>query len=107
MSPTSLPGVAVIFSTPMTSAKRPRPDSRKSRAPYTAADPEAQAFSNRVIGLKRRSGRCCSTSDAGKARREKAVVEQADEGRIDLMRLDAGIGDGGAGDPADEGLDIR
>ena len=39
------PGVAVIFSTPMTSAKRPRPAARKSRAPCTAAEPEAHAFS--------------------------------------------------------------
>ena len=45
------PGVAVIFSAPTTSANRPRPAARKSRAPYSAAVPVAHAFSYRVAGL--------------------------------------------------------
>src|ERR1700761_6963315 len=76
MSPTSLPGVAVIFSTPVTRAKRPRPAPMKSRAPCTAAEPDAQAFSNRVIGRKRISGTCCSTSDAGKSCFEKPLLNR-------------------------------
>ena len=66
-SPTCGPGVAVIFSAPITRAKRPRPAARKSRAPCTAADPDAQAFSYRVAGLNRSSGTAWMASELGKS----------------------------------------
>src|SRR5580658_10054585 len=92
MSPTSFPGVAVIFSTPITNAKRPRPAPMKSRAPCTAAEPDAQAFSNRVIGLKRRSGTCCSAGDAADQRLDVGVFQPA-EWRM-RPADDAGFGHG-------------
>jgi hypothetical protein len=60
-------GVAVIFSTPITSVTRPRLAARKSSAPWMAAEPVAQAFSSRVAGLKRSSGTAWNTSEDGKS----------------------------------------
>ena len=67
MSPTSGPGVSVIFSTPTTSTMRPRFASMKSRPWWMAAEPVAQAFSTRVAGLKRNRSSAWNTSDAGKS----------------------------------------
>ena len=107
MSPTLAPGVAVIFSAPSTRAKRPRLAARKSSAPWMAAVPVAQAFSKRVIGLKRSSGMDCSTSEDGKALLREALAEDADEAGVDLGGLDAGIVDGGAADAGEQRFEVR
>jgi hypothetical protein len=44
---------------------------------------------------------------AGEVLLGEAVVEQADEAGVDLLRRDAGILDRGSGDPADQAFDIR
>lgn len=62
----SAPPTPVIFSAPTTSATGTRPDSTASQAAYSAAAPEAQAFSTRVAGAQRSASSACSTSDEAK-----------------------------------------
>ena len=75
------PGVAVIFSTPITRAKRPRPAARKSRAPCIAAEPEAQAFSYAGDGLEAQFRQVLQHQRGREILRREAVVEQAEEDR--------------------------
>src|SRR5688572_23021869 len=47
-----------------------------ARMPWcTAAEPVAQAFSTRVVGLKRKAGSACSTSEAVKSCGEKPALK--------------------------------
>ena len=62
---------SVIFSTPTTSTKRALPAASVFRPMWIAADPVAQAFSTRVLGLKRRSGWACRASDEWNSWRTK------------------------------------
>ena len=67
MSPTSGPGVSVIFSTPTTSTMRPRFASMRLRPWWIAAEPVAQAFSTRVAGVKRNRSSAWKTREEGKS----------------------------------------
>ena len=67
MSPTSAPGVSVIFSTPTTSTILARFASMRLSPWWIAAEPVAQAFSTRVAGLKRNRSSAWMTSEAGKS----------------------------------------
>ena len=62
---------SVIFSTPTTSTKRAFLAASVLRPMWIAAEPVAQAFSTRVLGLKRRSGWVCSGSEEWNSWRTK------------------------------------
>ena len=61
---------------------------------------------SRVIGRKRSSGTCCSTSEAGKSCFEKPLLNRLTKVASISCRRDAGIVDRGAGDAADQRFDI-
>src|SRR5579863_1989863 len=75
LRPISAGGVVVICSTPTTSAILADRAAIDCRAPCTAADPVAQAFSTRVARLKRSSGDACKTSEAVKSCAEKPALK--------------------------------
>jgi len=62
---------SVIFSTPTTSTKRALPAARLLSPIWIAAEPVAQAFSTRVLGLKRKSGCVCSAREEWNSWRTK------------------------------------
>ncbi len=76
MSPTSGPGVAVIFSTPTTSTTRARFASMRLSPWWIAAEPVAQAFSTRVAGLKRNRSSAWNTREEGKSCAEKPLLKR-------------------------------
>ena len=103
--PISALGVAVICSTPTTSAMRARPDSMVLMAPCTAAVPVAQAFSTRVAGLKRNASLACRTSDGGEILRREAGIEMSEHDLVHGFRADPGMGERLAGDAHDQAFD--